>query len=107
MLIILAKKELFPYFIPSKFFTVSSSDKFGERNAVCNSSFHLTFQELNDKTLQLAKYMRDLEINPGDVVAICMSNCIEFIVAFFAINNLGATILPLFRYRRYASDAFR
>jgi hypothetical protein len=42
-----------------------SSDKFGEKKAVCNDVCNLTYQELHDKTEQLANYIRCLEVKPA------------------------------------------
>ena len=50
----------------------------------------LTFRNFFDQISLCAKSMRSQGIRPGDVVTICMPNTPEAVIAFYAINKIGA-----------------
>jgi len=50
----------------------------------------MTFRQLFDQISLCAKAMRSQGIRPGDVVTICMPNTPEAVIAFYAINKIGA-----------------
>ena len=55
----------------------------------------LSFAELDHLSECAAHQYAELEVGPGDVVAIVLPNSIEFIVAAFATLKVGASIGPL------------
>src|SRR5699024_8811194 len=54
-----------------------------------------TWEELNDKTQRFAQYLKNLGINKGDRVALYMQNSPQYLIAHYAIQMLGAVVLPL------------
>lgn len=50
----------------------------------------MTFKEMFEKIDEVAKSLKVSDINEGDVVTICMPNTVEGVIAFFAINKIGA-----------------
>ncbi len=54
----------------------------------------IKYGELWDKVLRLASSLYNLGIKKGDRIGIYLPNCPQFVIAFFAINRLGATIVP-------------
>lgn len=50
----------------------------------------ITYKELLHKINQAAKAFRSQGIRRGDVVTICMPNTPEALVAFYAVNKIGA-----------------
>ena len=50
----------------------------------------ITFHHMFDEIDLCAKAMRSQGIRPGDVVTICMPNTPEAVIAFYAINKIGA-----------------
>ena len=50
----------------------------------------ITYQELNRRADALAAGLSKLGIKQGDRVLVCLPNCPEFVVAFFASMKLGA-----------------
>lgn len=54
-----------------------------------------TFQELNTKSNQLAKYLIDNGVNKGDRVGIYMHRCLETSLAMYGILKSGAAYVPL------------
>lgn len=50
----------------------------------------MTFRQMFEQIALCAKAMRSQGIRPGDVVTICMPNTPEAVIAFYAINKIGA-----------------
>lgn len=63
----------------------------------------LTYGQLFRDVNRCTNALRALGVKKGDRVALFMPMCPELIVAFFAVNKLGAIILPLFS--GYGADA--
>src|SRR5690554_3461871 len=56
----------------------------------------LTYQAFNDSINRTAKYLAEkYTISKGDRVAIISINRIEYVVLFYAIQKLGAIMLPM------------
>tara|TARA_X000000368_G_scaffold371309_1_gene321004 strand:- start:2877 stop:4550 length:1674 start_codon:yes stop_codon:yes gene_type:complete len=55
----------------------------------------LSYSETISKAKNLANYLAEQGIKPGDKVGICMQNCAEWIIAHLAISGHGATSVPL------------
>jgi long-chain acyl-CoA synthetase len=55
----------------------------------------LTYGQLNDAVDRLAAALKNLKVAPGDAVGIFMQNCPQFVIAFFAIQRLGAIPVPV------------
>jgi crotonobetaine/carnitine-CoA ligase len=54
-----------------------------------------TYAEIDESANRLAHALRDeCSISRGDVVAVYMANCAEYMVAMFAIHRLGGVYLP-------------
>lgn len=70
--------------------------KYENHIAVSYQSYSLSFKELNERTIQLAEKLSQSGMKTGDNVLLAMDNCIEFIEAFFAINLVGGTIIPVY-----------
>ncbi|MBC6460825.1 AMP-binding protein [Actinomadura sp. HBU206391] len=50
----------------------------------------LTYAELDDRARRVATGLRASEVAPGDVVAVMLPNCTEFVVTWLALDRLGA-----------------
>lgn len=66
-----------------------------EQIAVIDRTRTLTYQELDTSTDQLAAYLQNQSIEPGDRVGLYLDKSIEAIVAIFAILKAGAAYVPL------------
>ncbi|HHL32147.1 MAG TPA: non-ribosomal peptide synthetase, partial [Oceanospirillales bacterium] len=55
----------------------------------------LTYQQLNQQANQLAHYLLEQNIAPGDIIGLCMHRSMDMIVALLAILKAGAAYLPL------------
>ena len=52
------------------------------------------YGELWEKVLRFANSLQQLGVKKGDRIGIYLPNCPQFAIAFFAINRLGAMIVP-------------
>jgi acyl-CoA synthetase (AMP-forming)/AMP-acid ligase II len=77
----------------------------GEREAIVCGKRRLTYQQLEDRTNGLARWLRAKGIQAGDTVGIHAYNCNEFIEACFAAFKLKA--IPVNVNYRYTSDELR
>lgn len=72
-----------------KFFMQRS--RFNASNILCRCfSQELTFKDLRIKSEEYAKALSGIGVKTGDIVPICSEPSIEAIIAFFALNRLGA-----------------
>ncbi|MEH7225430.1 AMP-binding protein [Bacillus sp. JJ1566] len=61
----------------------------------------MSYQELWEKSLNLAASLKEIGINKGDKIAVCLPNWNEFVVIYMAVSHLGAVIVPFnTRYRQ-------
>jgi len=63
--------------------------------AVVFEDKQLTYQELNQRANQLARYLQSLGVEPEVLVGICLERSLEMIIALFAILKAGGAYLPL------------
>jgi len=50
----------------------------------------VTYRQFHDYVLSFATALHDLGVKKGEVVAMLMGNCIQYIVSYFAITRIGA-----------------
>lgn len=72
-----------------------NTESFPNKEAVVFGERRLTYRELQERVDAFAHGLRELGIKRGDVVAILLYNCLEYIEITFAVNKLGAIWLPL------------
>lgn len=76
--------------------------RFPARPAVFYAGETITYRALADQVNRLAAGLVKLGIEPGDKIAIWMSNIPEWIVAYFAIAKAGGVVVPMnTRYRTH------
>ncbi len=66
-----------------------------EAVAVIFEQEQLTYRELNEKANRLARRLKNLGVQPEDLVGICMDRSIEMLVAVHSVLKAGAAFLPL------------
>lgn len=69
--------------------------RLGPREAVVAGALRLSYARLRDEVLRAARGLCALGVQPGDRVAILMGNRPEWIVAFLAAQQVGATAVCL------------
>jgi fatty-acyl-CoA synthase/long-chain acyl-CoA synthetase len=72
-----------------------SLKRFQDRVAIEIDDEQYTFEELDKRSNAVANALIGRGVDPGDRVAIMMSNCIEYVVADLALLKMGAVKLPL------------
>jgi len=73
-----------------------TKDLYPNKIAVSDATHELTYQELYVKTVLFSKYLKDKhDVLPNDVIGFLIPNSIEFVIAHFAIQFLGAVSSPL------------
>jgi non-ribosomal peptide synthetase component F len=55
----------------------------------------LTYQQLNERSNQLAHYLQTKGIKNGDLVPICIERGLEMIIGLFGILKTGGTFIPI------------
>lgn len=79
-----------------------AADVYPDKEAFVDGKSRLTYQEVREKTNRLAIGLMDLGILPRDRVLIQFPNWNEFVLAYFAVQKIGAIpVLLIDRYRPY------
>jgi len=65
-----------------------------EKNAFCDEKYTLTYRQLSSRVKTLSSKLRDFGILPGDVVIICMEDCVDWPVAWLSCIYSGAVPMP-------------
>lgn len=71
------------------------ADRFPERPCVVWGSETITYGELDRRAARSAAGLARLGIGRGDVVAVLLYNCPEFLETMFAVARLGAIFMPM------------
>ncbi|MDX2445965.1 MAG: long-chain fatty acid--CoA ligase [Desulfobacterales bacterium] len=82
-----------------------SAKKFPAKTALNYMGKRISYQELNDLVNQFAKVLKDLGINPGDKVGVCLPNIPQVIISDLAIFRVGGVVVqnnPLYTERELA-----
>ena len=83
----------------------SLADAIGDREALVCGSQRLTFRALDERANQLAHFLADRGVGPGDHVGMYLFNCAEFIEGMLAAFKLRA--VPININYRYVADELR
>jgi len=57
--------------------------------------YQLTWEKWNQQSNQLANYLERIGVKKGDHIALFMQNCPQYLIAHYAIQKLGAVVVPL------------
>ena len=75
--------------------TDTMAERFGQREALVYKDERYTFQEVHERTDELACGLIQLGIKPGDHVALWLMNRPEWIFTMFALARIGAVQVPV------------
>ncbi len=70
-----------------------AAERFGDNPAVIYKEHTWTYRELLQRVNRLAGGLASLGVRTGDRVLLALPNCPEFVLAFFAIQKLGAVMV--------------
>ena len=73
----------------------SVAQRAGTAVALCFESQEVTYEELEAQANQLANRLRREQVQPGELVGVCLDRSIAAIIAQLAILKVGAAYLPL------------
>ncbi len=79
-----------------------AATRWGEREAFSFNGERWTYTQFNDETNRVAKALIALGVQPGEHVALWMTNRPEWLFLMFAIARVGGCIVPL--NTRYRTD---
>jgi long-chain acyl-CoA synthetase len=67
-----------------------------EQIAIIAAEQSMTYRQLGDRIRCIAAgLVSRWGIQPGDIVALLTPNCVEFVISYFAIVQIGATVQPV------------
>lgn len=69
--------------------------KFPNKEAFVSGPERLTFKEVDNRVNRLASALRERGISQGDKVILFAPNTMEFVYSYFAVQRLGAIIVPV------------
>src|ERR1041385_9447504 len=76
-------------------FFIEQVEKNPEAKAVVCGKEQLTYQQLYERSRDLAMYLQSLGVKPEDRVGLCTERSLEMIVGMFGILQAGGAYVPL------------
>ena len=71
------------------------SERYPDRPAVVYLGTSFSYARLRDLSERFAGALADMGVKKGDKVMIYISNCVQWIIGFLAIQKLGAVLVPV------------
>ncbi|MBI4590495.1 MAG: long-chain fatty acid--CoA ligase [Candidatus Rokubacteria bacterium] len=71
------------------------ADRFPDRPCLVWEGESITYAELDRRAGRTAAGLRCLDVRRGDVVAVLVYNCPEFVEVMFALSRIGAIFVPI------------
>lgn len=71
------------------------SELYPDRTAILYLGEHFTYRRLRELSERLAGALRSLGVRKGDRVMLYIPNCIQWVIAFLAIQKSGAVLVPI------------
>ena len=72
-----------------------NAERHSDRAAVLMNDAVFSHAEFNSRVHAVSAGLQEAGVGHGDIVAILLDNCVEFLEASFAVNGAGAIFLPL------------
>ncbi|WP_027365794.1 long-chain-fatty-acid--CoA ligase [Desulfotruncus alcoholivorax] len=76
-------------------FILRSLEQYPDKTAVIFQDDELSYKDLAEKIGRLAAGLKDLDIKQGEYVALLLPNHLEFTTSYFALNFIGAPVVPI------------
>ena len=71
------------------------SELYPDRTAILYLGEHFTYRRLRELSERMAGALRSLGVRKGDRVMLYIPNCIQWVIAFLAIQKSGAVLVPI------------
>jgi amino acid adenylation domain-containing protein len=85
----------YPRHLPLQVLFEAQVERTPDRTAVRYGDQALTYRELNQRANQLANHLRELGVQPDELVAVFMERSLDMMVGFLGIIKAGGAYLPL------------
>ncbi|MBD3339932.1 MAG: AMP-binding protein, partial [Candidatus Lokiarchaeota archaeon] len=85
----------------------NTAQKFPDSHAIYFEGWRCTYKELDTMANQFATSLAKLGVKKGDIVAIDTPNIPQFVVAFYALQRLGATVNPIIPLHKYVEIVYQ
>jgi long-chain acyl-CoA synthetase len=72
-----------------------TAERYPEHVAVVSKEVNLTYRELEALVNAFANALRELGVSKGQKVCLFMTNCAEYVISWFAVTRVGATVSPI------------
>ncbi|MBN2104982.1 AMP-binding protein [bacterium] len=72
-----------------------SCEKHGNKSAIIFGNHSISYKDLIDACDRFACALQEMELGPGDRIALMLPNVPHFIISYFAILKIGAIIVPI------------
>jgi len=72
-----------------------AADQYGDQQAVIHGDNSLTYFQLLERVQAFARGLLELGVKKGDHVSLWMPDCLEWVVARWAVPYIGAILVPL------------
>ena len=69
--------------------------RFPHKTALVFGEERLTYAEANARINRIANALRGRGVKPGDKVAFLFPNCCEIVLIYYALQKIGAVVVPL------------
>ena len=76
-------------------FLIDAAERLPDKPAVISKTTSITFSELHNQALATAECLRELGIQPGDRVGICMEKSIDQILIILGVLCANAVVVPI------------
>ena len=81
--------------VPAHYFLNIPAGNFPNKPAINFYGTEITFWDLKQQVLRMANGMAKMGVKKGDRVGIHLPNCPQYIIAYYAAQNLGAIVVNL------------
>jgi long-chain acyl-CoA synthetase len=71
------------------------SERYPQRTAVLYLGEQFSYAQLKELSERFAGALIEMDIKKGDRVMVYISNCIQWVIAFLAIQQIGAVLVPV------------
>ena len=76
-------------------------DKYADRIAVCDANSEVSYEELDERAVNLALNFLDAGLKPGDIIVLQLGNVLEFVYTYFALHKIGVRPILALHTHRY------
>ncbi len=83
-----------------------SAQRYPDHTAIAYYGTDLSYRELEQQAEALAGYLQQAGVKRGDRVLLCMQNCPQFVIAFYAILRANAVVVPVNPMNRHAELSY-